>query len=1099
LLPNDMKHTIRRTALQLEILEDRRVLATGPQMLADVHPQIPVPGFSEESDFVQVGNAVYFTGFDSVHGSELWRTDGTSTGTVLVKDTWPGTHDGLHGGNTGSFTNVNGTLFFLAFNGTNGFELWKSNGTSAGTVLVRDVSPVAYYHFKYLTNINGTLFFSADDGTHGYELWKSDGTSAGTVMVRDLNAGSAGSYPTNIANVNGTLFLSADDGLNGWELWKSNGTSAGTVLVRDINPGGHVDLNTSKYVPNSSNPQNLTNVGGRLFFSADDGTHGLELWKSDGTSTGTTLVRDVNGWSTDSSFRFSHPASFTNVNGTLFFTQEAPALGEELWKSDGTSAGTVLVRDINPGGYFAYDPNGNSEYIFASSRPADLVNVNGTLYFFADGGLKGDQLWKSNGTSSGTTLVWNINPGGGRSGGFITNVSGTLFFDAHDDAHGQEVWRSNGTSAGTVLLRDLRPGNGGTLPHYFTNINGTLYFSAASGVGALWEFWKSNGTSAGTTMVVPVYADANPDDFVQVGGFTYFTADDGVHGRELWKTNGTSAGTSLVRDIRTGAGSSFPLNLINVNGTLFFTAFDGTTGRELWKSNGTSAGTVLVRDIRVDSSGSFPKNLTDMGGILFFSADDGTTGRELWKSNGTSAGTVLVRDIRPGLAASFVSPGPVDGYTFLNVQGMLFFNVDDGGHGEELWKSNGSSAGTMLVRDINPGTHYDPTLKKNVPNLANPVQLTNVNGTLFFTAYDVTHGRELWKSNGTSAGTILIRDVRPSIETSTPLNLVNVNGTLFFTAFDGTTGRELWKTNGTSAGTVLVRDIRPGGNNAFPGSLTNVNGTLYFTAFDDAHGVELWKSNGTSSGTILVRDILPGIKNSNPTYGGSLTNVNGLLFFRAADGTHGTELWQSNGTSIGTVLVRDIRVGSAGSSPVNLANAGGRLFFAADDGTRGIEPWFATPPNTAPQLNAAKSPVFNPIVQNAGLPIGAVGTLVSKLVNMTGALANVTDPDYGARTGLAITAADTTHGTWFFSLNGGATWTALGVVGNTGARLLAADGLTRLYFKPTAGFKGSIAQAITFRAWDQSSGANGGFVTTQVNGGTAAFSTAIDTASINVF
>ena len=116
---------------------------------------------------------------------------------------------------------------------------------------------------------------------HGNELWKTDGTAAGTVLVKDINPGGYSGYggyypdssfPANLTNVGGTLFFTANDGINGAELWKSDGTTAGTVMVKDISPGAYYGLI-------SSNPANLTNVGGKLFFSANDGNHRPELWK----------------------------------------------------------------------------------------------------------------------------------------------------------------------------------------------------------------------------------------------------------------------------------------------------------------------------------------------------------------------------------------------------------------------------------------------------------------------------------------------------------------------------------------------------------------------------------------------------------------------------------------------------------------------------------------------------------------------------------------------------------------------------------------------------------------------------------------------------
>lgn len=158
-------------------------------------------------------------------------------------------------------------------------------------------------------------------------------------------------------------------------------------------------------------------------------------------------------------------------------------------------------------------------------------------------------------------------------------------------------------------------------------------------------------------------------------------------------------------------------------------------------------------------------------------------------------------------------------------------------------------------------------------------------------------------------------------------------------------------------------------------------------------------------------------------------------------------------------------------------------------------------PNTAPVLNAAASPAMSTVQEDAGAPVGSVGTLVSELVDLatpSGQLDNVTDPDAGAITGVAITAADVTNGIWFYSTNGGTNWNALGTPSGSVSRLLAADANTRLYFQPAANFNGSIAGAITFRAWDQTSGTNGATADASVNGGTTAFSTATDVASIVV-
>ena len=154
--------------------------------------------------------------------------------------------------------------------------------------------------------------------------------------------------------------------------------------------------------------------------------------------------------------------------------------------------------------------------------------------------------------------------------------------------------------------------------------------------------------------------------------------------------------------------------------------------------------------------------------------------------------------------------------------------------------------------------------------------------------------------------------------------------------------------------------------------------------------------------------------------------------------------------------------------------------------------------NDAPVLDAGALPVLTAVAEDAGAPVGAVGTLVSSLVDLNppaGGLDNVTDPD-GSGLGIAVTAAATANGAWFYSVDNGASWSALGAVSDSSARLLAADAGTRLYFQPAADFDGDAT--ITFRAWDRSSGSNGGLADSSVNGGSTAFSTATDTASVDV-
>ncbi len=450
-------------------------------------------------------------------------------------------------------------------------------------------------------------------------------------MVKDIHPSAGGSsYPQYFAVWNNTLFFTATDGTSGVELWKSSGTTPGTVLVKDIRPGGL-----------SANVHSLVPSGSQLFFTADNGQHGQELWVTDGTGANTRIVKDINPGSGGSMGSIPQEVEMAALNGKLIFAADDGASGQQLWISDGTSSGTTMLKKINTSG---------------SADIREMTVLNSKVYFTALNSSFLCELWVTDGTASGTKMVKAINPSWGSDPQHLTVSNGRLYFQANANFD-TELWVSDGTDAGTKMVKDINPA-GSSHPRGLTDVNGTLYFIAS----------------------------------------------DGTYGAELWKSDGTAAGTVMVKDIRSGSQGTFPETgalfdeFINANGTLFFTANNGTTGQELWKSNGTAAGTVMLKDIWPGITSSSPKNLTYYKGQVYFQADDGTLGRELWQSNGTPTGTKMAFHINP--------LGHADPFGMTEMKGSLYFSASDGTYGKELWRFDSSTIVPL------PHRVYLPSLRK---------------------------------------------------------------------------------------------------------------------------------------------------------------------------------------------------------------------------------------------------------------------------------------------------------------------------------------------------------------------------------------------------
>jgi ELWxxDGT repeat protein len=440
------------------------------------------------------------------------------------------------------------------------------------------------------------------------------------------------------------------------------------------------------------------------------------------------------------------------------------------------------------------------------------------------------------------------------------------------------------------LVKDLEPGPSSSEPSRFAPVAGGVVFHAVAGGGE--GLWRTDGTASGTIRIDGGRL-SSLGEFTAIGGRVCFDGSDRDHGDELWSTDGTSAGTLLVKDIDPGPfvsggptrGSSYPRSFVALNGMVLFVACDEEHGYELWRSDGTTDGTRMVKDIYPgpgpvppDTGGGVclenqriqPTDLTPFNGLVYLLAEAPDTGRELWRSDGTTEGTVLVKETLPGpepLPLPVFGAGSVPRIGELTAaRGRLFFRVDD-----SLWTSDGTPGGTQPIGDMSP------TLLRASSRL------------LFFAGEG-----GLWTSDGTAAGTQLVKPLRLAFSPRYD-NMISDfqpwGDAMFFVASDGLSGFELWRSDGTPDGTAMVKDIAPGSTSSQIENFTVMGSALYFSAYDGSSR-RLWRTDGTPAGTEALTDAAPSIAGHTGQFPvRSWGAASGLLLFAATDPNHGTELW----------------------------------------------------------------------------------------------------------------------------------------------------------------------------------------------------------------
>jgi ELWxxDGT repeat protein len=870
-----------------------------PFRVADLNT---APAASYDYGNLRAGRLVgAFSVFLADEGDEtrVWRTDGTSAGTTLLLRI-PGAHPAA---DTVEVVGGNGRAWFVGPDTGSGTVLWTSDGTPAGTVAIGNggTAPMGLAFDAAADR----CWFSATDATNGRELWRSDGTAATTVRVTQLRAGSLDGMlaeRNQIAPLPSGVYFAGQNSTSGVELFRTSGLTVS--LFANIATGTA-----------SSIPRDFCWNGDWLMFTAL-GANGVEPYC---VAQGTLQALDVNpgvpasspsgyvayqtgftqpvfwfvaqqvssGSTVTRLFRYNPFSQSISVQDTVpVLSRVLFAVGSQVIYLQQASLTSWLYGIPGAGGTPIQLPANVSSPILTADNVSRISASPPRMVYTARSSLGGPSArFRGDGTFAGTSFVDNQS-----SGRVVTEFPGGLGALLAD---GHAIY----TTGAPVPLVPTGV-NAGSNPDRLAAMDGNVVVFCADGLP-----WRSDGTAAGTQ---PLYGPGAQ----QVGPFSprflghrFFVAAAG--GAIVYRTDGTPAGTvalpGLLSPGTTVAWAQTPTRLLLFSGNNLY-AIDGLNTPELLRTGLPTQ--------------PAPASL---GNLVLFRGQDPATGVELWRTDGTAPGTFLVRDTRPGAASGLGTGNELD-WQLRARPGQLLFVVDDG-LGDEVWRTDGTTAGTALVTDIAPGP----------ASALISLGPTTADGRVLFAATSPTTGRDLWSTDGTNTQ-LLVDDVLG--------NRVQVLGPIgsqwLFTIGASTLGSSdtsrLYRTGGTTATTSLQNNLVFGAvtSGAIVNSYNSLLGIALFAA-----GTRIYRADTSGFNTFPIGQP-PTLTNGSQWY--TLPGADVAVFAGTSSG-FGFEPWRSNGFPSGTTRVLDLNPGSASSLPREFTHAGGLVYFTADDGSSGRELW----------------------------------------------------------------------------------------------------------------------------------------------------------------